>query len=270
MNLAEVIKMESCTIDLKAKDKDEALHQIAALFKRSHGCADISEETIYQELKAREDMGSTGFVNGIAMPHCQIEGLNKFYISLAICHKGVQFDSIDHKKSTVFVSILGPKDQRNEHLQLLAACSHILKQPGVVTSLLQANSRINLYEEFLKNADNGSGKLNYKGKDKLLLLIVQDESILQDITEVFIEYGIQQSIILDGSHMENLISKVPLFMGFFNFTGDKNPGTKVVLAKIVKDHINAIIKGLEDIFGDLDTFSGLKLLVLDIYFAKGF
>ena len=270
MNLAEVIKMESCTIDFKAENKDEALLQIAKLFKRSHGCADIPEETIYKELQAREEMGSTGFVNGIAMPHCQIEGLTKFYISLAICRKGIVFDSIDHKKSNIFVSIIGPKDQRNEHLQLLAACSHILKQPGVTTSLLQANSRINLYEEFLKNADNGYGKISYKGKDKLLMLIIQDESILQDITEVFIEYGIQQSIILDGSQMENLISKVPLFMGFFNFTGDRNPGTKIILAKIVKDHINAIIKGMEDIFGDLDSFSGLKLLVLDIFFAKGF
>lgn len=270
MNLAEVIKMESCTIDFKAKDKDDALKQIAALFKRSHGCSEIPEDEIYRELKTREDMGSTGFVNGIAMPHCQIEGLNKFYISLAICRKGIYFDSIDHKKSHIFVSIIGPKDKRNEHLQLLAACSHILKQPGVNAALLQANSRINLYEEFLTHADNGYGKISYKGKDKLLLLVVQDDNILQDITEVFIEYGIQQSIILDGHQMENLISKVPLFMGFFNFTGDKNPGTKIVMAKIVKDHINAIIKGLEDIFGDLDSFSGLKLIVLDIFFAKGF
>jgi nitrogen PTS system EIIA component len=270
MNLAEVIKLESCSIDFDAKDKDEALHHIAALFKRVHGFAEIKEEEIYGQLKLREDIGSTGFAHGVAMPHCQIEGLDRFYISLAICRKGVYFDSIDRKKSRIFVSIVGPKDQRNEHLQLLAACSRIIKQPGVTAELLQASSRINLYEEFLTHADNGSGKISYKGKDKLLLLIVQDEGILQDITEVFIEYGIQQSIIVDGSQMENLISRVPLFMGFFNFTGDKNPGTKIVLAKIVKDHINAIITGLEDIFGDLDSFSGLKLLVLDIFFAKGF
>jgi len=270
MNLAEVIKLEACAIDFDVKDKDEALHHIAALFARVHGIAEIKEEVIYQGLKQREDIGSTGFAHGIAMPHCQIEGLNKFYISLAICRKGVNYDSIDRKKTRIFVSIVGPKGQRNEHLQLLAACSHILKQPGVTNELLQASSRINLYEAFLSNADNGSGKISYKGKDKLLLLIVQDEGILQDITEVFIEYGIQQSIIMDGNQMENLISRVPLFMGFFNFTGDKNPSTKIVMAKIVKDHINAVITGLEDIFGDLDSFSGLKLLVLDVFFAKGF
>lgn len=270
MNLAEVIKLESCSIELQAKDKVDALRRIASLFKRNHHLEHIDEDHLFQQLKAREDMGSTGFANGIAMPHCQIEGIDRFFISLAICRKGVYFDSIDHKKSRIFVSIVGPKGQRNAHLQLLAACSHILKQPGVINDLLQTSSRINLYEEFLTHADNGSGKLSYKGKDKLLLLIIQDEGILQDITEVFIEYGIQQSIILDGSQMENLISKVPLFMGFFNFTGDKNPGTKIVLAKIVKDHINAIIKGFEDIFGDLDSFSGLKLLVLDIFYSKGF
>lgn len=270
MNLAEVIKLESCSIDFQAIDKKDALRKIAALFKRVHGFEDIEENSIYRGLKEREDLGSTGFAHGIAMPHCQLASLKKFYISIAICRKGVMFDSIDGKKTRIFVSIIGPQDCRNEHLQYLAACSHVLKQTGVINELLQTNSRINLFEEFLKHTDNGYGKLSSKGLDKLLLLVVQDESILQDITEVFVEYGIQQSIILNGSQMENLISKVPLFMGFFNFTGDKNPSTKIVMAKIMKDHINAILRGLEDIFGDLDSFSGLKLLVLDIFFAKGF
>ncbi len=270
MTLAETIKLESCSIDLDAKNKDEALRKISELFKRSEGFAEIDEKDIYKAFKARESIGSTGFAHGIAMPHCQIKGLTEFYISIAICKKGVEFDSIDHKKAKTFVSIVGPKGKRKEHLQLLAACSHILREPGVTDDLQRAKSRINLYEEFLKHADNGSGKISYEGKDKLLLLIVKDENILEDIAGVFIEYGIEESVIMDGSQMEHLISQVPLFMGFFDFTGDKKPGAKMVVAKIMKDHINAIITGLEDIFGDLDLFSDLKLLVLDIFASKGF
>ncbi|MCB5252548.1 MAG: PTS sugar transporter subunit IIA [Candidatus Cloacimonadaceae bacterium] len=270
MLLSEIIKLEACTIDLQAEDKDDALHKIAALFKRSRKFADISEGEIYKGLKDREALGSTGFGNGIAIPHCALEGLDKFAISLAVCKKGVNFDSTDRRKTKIFVTILGPKNFPNEHLKLLAACSHILKQPGVVEELLQSTSRINLYEEFLENADNGSGQIVGEGKEKLLMLFVKDDHILQDITEVFVEYGIQRSIIINTTEMENLISKVPLFMGFFNFTGDKNPTSKIVLAKIAEDHIDAIVTGLEDIYGDLNAFSDLDVMVLDAFYTKGF
>ncbi len=270
MSLSEIIKLESCTVELNAANKDEALQKISSLLKRSSELAKIQEDEIYLALRKREEMGSTGFSKGIAIPHCQLAGLDKFIISLAISRKGINFDALDKKKSKIFVTIVGPQGNRNEHLQLLATCSHILKEPGVLEDLLQTTTKINLYEEFLKNADNGEKKFSQKGQDKLMLLVVKDENIMQDITEVFIEYGIEQSTIINTQQMENLLSKVPLFMGFFNFTGDKNPASKIILTKISKDHINAIIKGFEDIFGDLDSFSDLSIMVLDIFFSKGF
>lgn len=270
MSLSEIIKLESCTIDLEAKDKDDTLRKIAKLLRRSSEFYAIDETIIYKALKEREEMGSTGFSKGIAMPHCQLEGIENFVISLAICKKGIYFDSLDKKKSKLFVTIVGPKGDRNQHLKLLASCSHILKEPGVVDGLLQTTTKINLYEEFLRNADNGVGGISKHGQEKLMILIVKDENIIQDITEVFIEYGVEQSTIIETQQMENLLSKVPLFMGFFNFTGDKNPASKIILVKITKDHINAIVKGLEDIFGDLDNFSDLGIMVLDLAFSKGF
>ncbi len=270
MLLSDIIKLEACSIELQAENKDEALHKIAALFKRSRKFAEISEGEIYKGLKDREELGSTGFGHQVAMPHCALTSMEDFAISLAVCKKGVNFDSLDRRKTKIFVTIVGPKNRPNDHLKLLAACSHVIKQPGVVNELLHATSRINLYEEFLNNADNGHGKIDTKGKEKLLLLFVKDESILQDITEVFVEYGIQRSTIVDATPMENLISNVPLFMGFFDFTGDKKPTSKIVLAKIAEDHIDAIITGLEDIFGDLNDFSDLDAMVMDVFFTKGF
>lgn len=270
MSITKFVKLECCTVELSAKDKDEVLRKISTLLKRSRELRNLAESDIYEALKERETLGSTGFSRGIAMPHCQLDGIENFIISVAVCKKGVNFDSLDHKKSKIFVTIVGPKGDRNQHLKLLAACSHILKEPGVVEDLLQSTTNINLYEEFLRNSDNGVKKINKHGQEKLMILIVKDENIMQDITEVFIEYGVEQSTIIDTQQMENLLSKVPLFMGFFNFTGDKNPASKIILVKITKDHINAIIKGLEDIFGDLDYFSDLSIMVLDLIFSKGF
>ena len=269
MEFSNIVKLECCEVDFNAKNKNEVLHNISKLLKRSREFRDIEEDTIFEALKEREEMGSTGFSRGIAIPHCQLEGIDHFIIAIAICKKGINFDSLDKKKSKIFVTIVGPKGDRATHLKLLAQVSQILKETDVINDILQSTTKIGLYEEFLRNTNDKVTAITQKGKEVLMLLTVKDESIMQDITEVFVEYGIQNSIILETQNMENLLSKTPLFMGFFNFTSEKNPFSKIILVKLTKDHINALIKGLEDVFGDLDTYSALSILVLDIFFSKG-
>ncbi len=270
MNILDVLKLECCEPDFKSKDKDEALKKIAELMKRSRVFNGLDSEKIYTALKKREEMGSTGFGKGIAIPHCQMEEIDKFVIGIAICKKGVFFDAVDKKKVKIFIIIIGPTTNRNNHLTLLAKVSHTLKELDVPELLLRADTKITLYEEFLRNSDSEGLKVSKKKREKLMILIVKDEEIMQDVTEVFIEYGIQESTIIETQQMENLLSKVPLFLGFFNFTGGRSPFSKVILIKISKEFINPVIKGLEDIFGDLDSFSGLSVMVLDLFFAKGF
>jgi nitrogen PTS system EIIA component len=268
MEFSEIVKLECCEIDFTAKNKNDVLHNICELLKRSREFRNIEEDVIFKALKEREDMGSTGFSRGIAIPHCQLEGIDHFIIAIAICKKGINFDSLDKKKSKIFVTIVGPNGNRGTHLKLLAQVSQILKEPHVIDEILQSTTKIGLYEEFLRNTNNIK-TITKKGKEVLMMLTVKDENIMQDITEVFVEYGIQDSIILETQNMENLLSTTPLFMGFFNFTSEQNALTKIILVKLTKDHINALIKGLEDVFGDLNTYSALSILVLDIFFSKG-
>lgn len=268
MDFSEIVKLECCEVDFIATNKDDALHNISKLLRRSREFRNISVDTIYASLKEREEMGSTGFSKGIAIPHCQLEGIDHFIISIAICKKGINFNALDNRRSKIFITIVGPKGDRAQHLKLLAQVSQILKEPHVIEEILHSTTKIGLYEEFLRNT-NDIKAITKKGKEVLMLLAVKDESIMQDITEVFVEYGIQNSIILETKDMENLLSKTPLFMGFFNFTSERNRLTKIILVKLTKGHINALIKGLEDVFGNLDTYSALSLIVLDVFFSKG-
>ena len=269
MDLADVIKLECCTVDLTAADKDEALKKLADLIVKGNHFELGSEKEVYNSLKNREEMGSTGFGKGIAIPHCQLEGIDDFIISLAVSKKGINFDALDKKKVKIFVTIIGPKSDRKGHLQLLAQVSQILKEPGIVEDLVKTTTKIGLFEGFLRNTMRGKTSLSAKGEDKLMLLIVKNEEIMQDITEIFIEFGVEESTIIETQQMENLLSKVPLFMGFFNFTGDKSLYSKIILLKINKDYINAIVKTLEDLFGDLENYSDLGILVLDLFYSKG-
>ncbi|MBN1327692.1 MAG: PTS sugar transporter subunit IIA [Candidatus Cloacimonetes bacterium] len=269
MELSDVVKIECCDIDLKAQTKDEALLELAKLCKNNSSLQTFATESIYTALKQREALGSTGFGRGIAIPHCQLEGLREFVVGIALSRKGIPFDAIDKKKVKLLFTILGPVENRRGHLQLLAQISQILKENGMVNTLLSAKTKIGLYEDFIRNTNPSVGKIIAKGEEKLMLIIVKDDEILENITEIFIEYGIEESTIIETQQMENLLSKVPLFMGFFNFTGGKNPQSKIILLKLSKDYVNSLVKAIEEVFGDLDNFSGISLMVLDVSFAKG-
>jgi len=269
MELSDAVRLECCDNDFKARNKDDALLKIAELFGKVDIFKEIDHKIIYEALKKREEMGSTGFGNGIAIPHCQLSEIDDFVVSVLVSRKGISFDALDKKKVKIFVTIVGPTTSRSGHLKLLAQISKILKDTRVHERLIKSGSKINLYEEFLRHASPEIATTRKKEEEKLMLLVVKDDSIMEDITEIFIEYGIEESVIFETQQMANLLSKVPLFMGFFNFTGDKNPYSKVVLLKIDKNYVDAIIKGLEDTFGDLDNFSSLSIMVLDLYFTKG-
>ena len=117
MNLADIVKLECCEIDFQATDKIEAIKNLAALLNRSRELRDIDKQIIFEALKAREDIGSTGFSKGIAIPHCQLEGIKNFIISIAVCKKGVNYDSLDNKKTRVFITIIGPTGAKANHLK---------------------------------------------------------------------------------------------------------------------------------------------------------
>lgn len=269
MEISKALKLECCSTNLKAENKDDALHQLASLIVNAKELSNISEQTIYESLKEREKMGSTGFGKGIAIPHCQLDNLDSFILGIAVSQHGIPFDTLDKKKAKIFVVILGPKGDRSGHLRLLAKVSSVLKEPGIHDNLIHSESKIALYEEFLRNSENNIHIKQSRGRNKLMLLVVKDESIIEDITEIFLDYNIQNTTIIESQQMENLLSKVPLFMGFFNFTGDKNPYSKIIMAKINKNYITALVKSIEDRFGDLDNYSDLSLMVLDLFYSKG-
>lgn len=269
MEIMDVLKLECCENNFKAKNKDEALQIIAKNMSNSEVFENISEKDIYEGLKKREDTASTGFDNGIAIPHCQLEGIDDFVVGLFVAKKGIDFEAMDNKKSHLFAVIIGPKGDQTNHLQLLAKISNELKNKNIRKELLNSKTKLELYENFIRHSSLDDVKFEQKGQSKLMIIIVDKEELIQDITEIFLEYNITQATILESKKMENILSDIPLFMGFFDFTGKKSVYNQIILIKINENKINAVVKSIEDLVGDLDNYRGLSLFVLDLLNAKG-
>ena len=101
---------------------------------------DKSSEYFLNKLIEREEESSTALTDTLAIPHIIIEGEKKFNILLARCLNGIYFNEEAQKVNTVFV-ITGTRDERNFHLQALAAIAQIVQDSSFEKKWLKAKNK---------------------------------------------------------------------------------------------------------------------------------
>ena len=270
MELIEIVDRKCCAVHFKASDKDEVLKKISEMAIRSPLMDKIDQDTLYKKLKDREDQGSTGFGDGIAMPHARIEGMEKFLVFIITSTKGVEFDSLDKKKVKLIFVILGPAEAVQDHLKILATISRTLgSSANVRNEVMKAQTNTALYEAFIRHSRLGAGGSGKTRKMKLLYVVLYIEDFLYDILEFFIEMGIDGTTIIESSGMGEYISNVPMFAEFIGFMKENKNRSKTLMTLVPEDKMDDIIEGIEDITGDLDKKQGAMIIVTDISFFKG-
>jgi PTS system nitrogen regulatory IIA component len=125
--------------DLKAATKREALQELAAV--ASAGLPELRRDKVLQVLQDRENLGSTGIGEGIAIPHGKLKELDRILICFGRSRSGVPFDAVDSKPVHLFFVLLAPESAAREYLHTLAQLSRFLKNPSVRARLLQAGSQ---------------------------------------------------------------------------------------------------------------------------------
>lgn len=134
MNLQE----KNILLDIKAKNKENVLRELTAVIHQN--CPQVDIETLFDLVQKREQIGSTGVGNGVAIPHARVESLSSVQLCFARTHDGVGFDSIDNKPVYFIVMILSPVDQPEEYLKTLGTVSRFLKKSEIRRQLRQAAS----------------------------------------------------------------------------------------------------------------------------------
>lgn len=269
MELFEIVDKESCRSHITGKTKEDIVMKLAEVAAGSDRLKGIKADYIYQKIMERENQGSTGFGNGVALPHARLEGVDSFLIFIVVSKRGVEFEAIDKKKVNVFFVILGPEKEVSAHLKLLATISRVLSNSNVKRELLNARTSEAIYEAFMRNTRMVEKKGAEKQKMKLLFVILYFDEFLYHILEFFIEEGIDGATIIDSFGMGEYISNIPLFADFIGFMSQKKNNSKTIMALVPEDDIPEIIKGIEEITGDLDKKEGAVVFTLDVGFYKG-
>jgi nitrogen PTS system EIIA component len=126
-----------CHLPLASKKR--VLEQLSELL-----CAeeqdDISQESIFDALLARERLGTTGFGNGVAIPHGRISGLDAPILALVTLKKPIDFDSIDLQPVDLLIAMIVPEDDADTHIALLSQIADMLRNSHMRGKLRAADS----------------------------------------------------------------------------------------------------------------------------------
>jgi len=140
------LEKECIILDMKAASKGEALHELAtAVHSR---CARVDADVLLRVLQEREQVGSTGVGNGIAIPHAKVPGIEQLSLCFGRSKGGISFEAIDNRPVHLFVQILSPIGMTDEYLQSLARVSRLLKSEDNRRLLLQAKTEQEIFDLF--------------------------------------------------------------------------------------------------------------------------
>lgn len=124
LRIRELLAVESIDLNAKAASKKEALDHAVDLMARSGKIGDV--ETYRKGVYAREEEGTTGIGEGIAIPHCKSDVVKAPGLAAMRVAGGVDFQSLDGEKADLIFLIAAPNTKDNVHLDVLSKLSVLL------------------------------------------------------------------------------------------------------------------------------------------------
>ena len=115
----------------------------------------LDPDAIYENLIAREKLGSTGFGNGIAIPHCRLEDCHQAIGALLQLDGKIDFDALDGQPVDLIFVLLVPQEATEQHLQILKMLAGKLDRADLREALRAAPDADALYRVMVNDGDGG-------------------------------------------------------------------------------------------------------------------
>jgi len=144
MRILDFLCPHAIIASLDATSKEEALTELVEPLAKAN--QHLNKTGLIKTLLERENLGSTGIGDGVAIPHGRSEGLEHLVASFGRSIRGVDFDSMDNKPAHLFFLLVAPRNSAGDHLKALARISRLFKDPLLKDSLRQAESAKEIFE----------------------------------------------------------------------------------------------------------------------------
>jgi mannitol/fructose-specific phosphotransferase system IIA component (Ntr-type) len=141
--LTELLSLERVRIPLRARTKDELLHELVEVV--SQGLPPHSADTVLAAVRERERVLSTGIGQGVAIPHGKTPVVDQLIVAAGVTTVPVDFDALDGEPVELCFVLVGPESAAGAHVKALSRISRLLRRAPLRDALRAARTP----EEFL-------------------------------------------------------------------------------------------------------------------------
>ena len=112
----------------------------------------VEDDIVFNAVLKREELGSTGVGNGVAIPHVRLEQVKKPFGILMRLREPIDFNAVDGQRVDLVCLVLLAKENEAVQLTALASIARRLRTPEVLQELRHAPTRVALYNVMIGRA----------------------------------------------------------------------------------------------------------------------
>lgn len=153
--LIDTIKKGGIYYRVEGKDKKTLLRSVLELLNLPD---DIKKESLLDAMLIREELGSTGFGDGIAIPHARypvVTCIPNTIVSICFLEEPIDYDAIDRKPVNCLFTLISPTVR--SHLKILSRIAFVLKNTNVKDAIVKQMSREIILSE-IEKAEQSLGR----------------------------------------------------------------------------------------------------------------
>ena len=144
MKIGDLMNKSLIISNLASKEKQDVLKEMVGCIVKQE--KNINGDELLRVLLEREELGSTGIGDGIAIPHGKVQKIDALVVSCGRSIEGVDFQSMDGKPTHIVFLLIAPENSAGIHLKALARISRLLKDGDFRRSLMQANTAEEIFD----------------------------------------------------------------------------------------------------------------------------
>ncbi len=150
-----MLNVKNIKLNMTARTKEEVIEELTDLLIQDG--AVTNKEDFIRDVWLREELGSTGFENHIAIPHGKSSGVSRTALAIGRTQHAIPWETMDGSDvRCVILFAVCLVDQNATHIRLLAQVSGSLADEDIIAKLLvesDPHKIIALFNSESENAD---------------------------------------------------------------------------------------------------------------------
>ncbi|MGR5063552.1 PTS fructose transporter subunit IIABC [Photobacterium sp. DNB22_13_2] len=153
--ITNLINEQLICLNLKATTKEEVFVEMIDILHKQGRVSDKQQFLV--DIHAREELGNTGFEDGVALPHAKSAAVSEPAVAIGVSRSGIEYGAEDGLPSKLFFMIASPDGGANHHIEVLAELSSKLIEDGFIEAFLAAKSEKDALALLLEKTETEDG-----------------------------------------------------------------------------------------------------------------